>query len=264
MPPFPPGTVWLVGAGPGDPGLVTLQAAWALAQADAIYFDALVNEEVLRLARGDCERVFVGKRAGCPSPKQAEITALLINAARAGKRVVRLKGGDPYVFGRGAEEAQGLVAAGTAFRASPGVTAGIGGLAAAGIPVTHRDVNQSVTFLTAHDASGGLSARLDWKALSAGAPVLVVYMGFRLMRTIAERLLEAGRPESEPVAVVANATTARQQVARTTLGRLRVGADVAGIQPPAILVIGGVVALAPVLGLAAAAQRERALADVEA
>ncbi|WP_245479568.1 uroporphyrinogen-III C-methyltransferase [Hansschlegelia zhihuaiae] len=256
MPPFPPGAVWLVGAGPGDPGLVTLQAAHALAQADAIYFDALVNEEVLRLARGDCERVFVGKRAGCPSPKQSEITALLVTAARAGKRVVRLKGGDPYVFGRGAEEAQGLVASGTPFRVSPGVTAGIGGLAAAGIPVTHRDVNQSVTLLTAHDASGGLSQRLDWAALSAGSPVLVVYMGFRLMDVIADRLLDAGRPADEPVAVVANATTPRQQVVRTTLGRLAARLDVDNVAPPAIIVVGGVVALAPVLGLAAAAAPE--------
>lgn len=263
MPPFLPGTVWLVGAGPGDPGLVTLQAAWALAQADAIYFDALVNEEVLRLARGDCEKLFVGKRAGCPSPKQAEITALLVAAARAGKRVVRLKGGDPYVFGRGAEEAQGLIAAGTPFRASPGITAGIGGLAAAGIPVTHRDLNQSVTFLTAHDASGGLSSRLDWRALSDGAPVLVVYMGFRLMGVIAEKLLEAGRPAGEPVAVVANATTARQQVVRTTLAGLADGTELEGVEPPAIIVIGAVVELAPVLGLAASVQRE-ALADVEA
>ncbi|QZO02541.1 uroporphyrinogen-III C-methyltransferase [Chenggangzhangella methanolivorans] len=260
MPPFLPGTVWLVGAGPGDPGLVTLQAAWALAQADAVYFDALVNEEVLRLARDDCERVFVGKRAGCPSPKQSEITALLISSARAGKRVVRLKGGDPYVFGRGAEEAQGLVAAGTRFRASPGVTAGVGGLAAAGIPVTHRDVNQSVTFLTAHDAKGALSERLDWTALSAGAPVLVVYMGFRLMRVIARKLLEAGRPEAEPVAVVANATTPRQQVVLTTLARLAAGEDVAGVEPPAIVVVGGVVALAPVLGMAAA-HADAAIAD---
>lgn len=265
MPPFSPGTVWLVGAGPGDPGLVTLQAAWALAQADAIYFDALVNEEVLRLARGDCEKLFVGKRAGCPSPKQAEITGLLVSAARAGKRVVRLKGGDPYVFGRGAEEAQGLVAAGTPFRVSPGITAGIGGLAAAGIPVTHRDVNQSVTFLTAHDSSGGLSSRLDWRALSAGAPVLVVYMGFRLMRVIAERLIEAGRPDTEPVAVVANATTSRQKVVRTTLAGLAAGAELEDVEPPAIIVVGAVAELAPVLGPAAAIQREeRLLSGAEA
>lgn len=252
MPLFAPGTVWLVGAGPGDPGLITIQAAWALGQADAVFYDALVSEASLGLTRPECERVFVGKRAGCPSPKQSEITALLIEAARAGKRVVRLKGGDPYVFGRGAEEAQGLVAAGCPFRVSPGVTAGIGGLAAAGIPVTHRDVNQSVTFLTAHDASGGLSSRLDWRALSAGAPVLVVYMGFRLMAVIARKLLDAGRPENEPAAIVANATTQRQQVVRTTLGRLAAGLDVAGVEPPAIVVVGGVVALAPVLGLAAA------------
>ncbi|MGA0531436.1 uroporphyrinogen-III C-methyltransferase [Hansschlegelia sp. KR7-227] len=252
MPPFPAGMVWLVGAGPGDPGLVTLQAAWALSQADAVFFDALVNADVLRLARGDVELNFVGKRAGCPSPKQAEITARLVAAARTGRRVVRLKGGDPYVFGRGAEEAQGLVAAGTPFRVSPGVTAGIGGLAAAGIPVTHRDVNQAVTFITAHDASGGLSARLDWGALAAGSPVLVVYMGFRLIREIAGKLIAAGRSEDEPAAVVAQATTPRQQVVRTTLGRLAAGADVAGVEPPALIVVGGVVALAPVLGMAAA------------
>lgn len=260
MPPFPPGSVWLVGAGPGDPGLVTLQAAWALSEADAVFFDALVNAEVLRLTRGDCEQIFVGKRAGCPSPRQSEITALLVGAARRGKRVVRLKGGDPYVFGRGAEEAQGLVAAGVPFRVSPGVTAGIGGLAAAGIPVTHRDINQAVTFLTAHDASGGLSEKLDWAALSAGSPVLVVYMGFRLMRVIAQKLIAAGRPASEPTAVVANATTDRQQVARTTLGRLAEGLDVDRVAPPALIVVGKVVALAPVLAAAGACESEPARA----
>lgn len=261
MPPFPPGSVWLVGAGPGDPGLVTLQAAWALSEADAVFFDALVNAEVLRLTRGDCDQVFVGKRAGRPSLKQAEITAMLVAAARRGKRVVRLKGGDPYVFGRGAEEAQGLVAAGVPFRISPGVTAGIGGLAAAGIPVTHRDINQSVTFLTAHDASGGLSEKLDWTALSAASPVLVVYMGFRLKRVIAERLIGAGRAPDEPVAVVANATTERQQVVRTTLARLAAGLDIDAVTPPALIVVGKVVALAPVLGLAAAREDEPAGAE---
>ncbi|TBN54582.1 uroporphyrinogen-III C-methyltransferase [Hansschlegelia quercus] len=247
MPPFPAGCVWLVGAGPGDLGLLTLQAAWALAQAEVVFFDALVNEEVLRLAKGGCEFVFVGKRAGCPSPKQSEITARLIAAAQEGKRVVRLKGGDPYVFGRGAEEAQGLVAAGTPFRVASGVTAGIGGLAAAGIPVTHRDVNQAVTFITAHDASGKLSERLDWAALSAGSPVLVVYMGFRLMREIAARLLAAGRPEDEPCAVVSHASTPRQKVFVTTLGALVEGGGTDGAESPAILVFGRVVALAPVL-----------------
>ncbi|GBD47459.1 uroporphyrin-III C-methyltransferase [Methylopila sp. Yamaguchi] len=249
LPVFAPGSVWLVGAGPGDPGLLTLQAAWGLSQADVVFFDALVNDAVLNFAAPAAELAFVGKRAGCPSPKQSEINARLIDAARAGKRVLRLKGGDPYVFGRGAEEAQGLVAAGVPFRVAPGVTAGVGGLAAAGIPVTHRDVNQSVTFLTAHDASGGLSARLDWAALSAGSPVLVVYMGFRLMRVIAEKLMEAGRPASEPAAIVAQATTPRQKVVRTTLGRLAAGEDAGGLEPPVLVVVGGVVALAPVLGV---------------
>jgi len=247
MPPFPRGCVWLVGAGPGDLGLLTLQAAWALAEADIIFFDALVNEEVLRLTRAGAELSFVGKRAGRPSPKQSEITALLVSAARAGKRVVRLKGGDPYVFGRGAEEAQALVAAGIPFRAASGVTAGVGGLAAAGIPVTHRDINQAVTFITAHDAAGGLSERLDWAALAAGSPVLVVYMGFRLMREIAKRLLGAGRSSEEAAAIVCHATTARQKVIRTTLGRLAAGADAEGAEAPALIVVGEVVALAPVL-----------------
>lgn len=249
LPAFAAGSVWLVGAGPGDPGLLTLQAAWGLSQADVVFFDALVNDAVLTFAPPGAELAFVGKRAGCPSPKQSEINARLIEAARAGKRVLRLKGGDPYVFGRGAEEAQGLVAAGVPFRVAPGVTAGVGGLAAAGIPVTHRDVNQSVTFLTAHDASGGLSARLDWAALSAGSPVLVVYMGFRLMRVIAQKLLDAGRPDSEPAAIVCQATTPRQKVVRTTLGRLAAGEDATGLEPPVLVVVGGVVALAPVLGV---------------
>jgi uroporphyrin-III C-methyltransferase len=250
MPAFAAGEVWLVGGGPGDPSLLTLQAAWALSQADVVFFDALVNDGVLAFAPPGAERAFVGKRAGCPSPKQAEITAKLIDAARAGKRVVRLKGGDPYVFGRGAEEAQGLVAAGVTFRVASGVTAGVGGLAAAGIPVTHRDINQSVTFLTAHDASGGLSARLDWAALAAGSPVLVIYMGFRLMRTIAAKLMANGRSLDEPVAVVSRATSPRQKVARTTLSRLGAGLDVEGMEAPVLIVVGGVVALAPVLGLA--------------
>lgn len=250
LPVFAPGSVWLTGAGPGDPGLLTLQAAWGLAQADVVFFDALVNEDVLAFARPGAELAFVGKRAGCPSPKQSEINARLIEAARAGRRVLRLKGGDPYVFGRGAEEAQGLVAAGVPFRVAPGVTAGVGGLAAAGIPVTHRDVNQSVTFLTAHDASGSLSARLDWGALSAGSPVLVVYMGFRLMHVIADKLIEAGRPRSEPAAIVAQATTPRQKTVHTTLGALKDRADLGTIEPPVLLVIGGVVALAPVLAMA--------------
>ncbi len=251
MPAFAAGSVWLVGAGPGHPGLVTLQSAWALAQADIVFFDALVNEEVLRLARGEAELVFVGKRAGLPSLKQAEITARLVEAARAGMRVVRLKGGDPYVFGRGAEEAQGLAAAGVPFRVAPGVTAGIGGLAAAGIPVTHRDVNQAVTFVTAHDASGGLSERLDWAALAAGSPVIVFYMGHRLMAEIARRLIAGGRRGDEPAAVVSRATTPRQKVATLTLARLAQGEGAAEAEAPALIVVGGVVALASVLAAAA-------------
>ncbi len=151
---FLPGTVWLVGAGPGDPGLLTLHAARAIAEADVIVYDALVNDSILSMARSDVELRFAGKRGGKPSPKQRDISLTLVEYARAGKKVLRLKGGDPFVFGRGGEEALTLVEHGIAFRIVPGISAGIGGLAYAGIPVTHRDINHNVTFLTGHDASG--------------------------------------------------------------------------------------------------------------
>ncbi len=167
VPAFVPGSVWLTGAGPGDPSLLTLQALAALEQADVIFHDALVSDAVLDLAPPETPRVFVGKRGGRPSPKQAEITARLIEAARAGKRVVRLKGGDPMLFGRGAEEAIELAAAGVPFRIVPGISAAIGGLTAAGIPVTHRDFNQALTLVTAHDAGGGCPENLDWERFPA-------------------------------------------------------------------------------------------------
>ena len=151
---FLPGTVWLVGAGPGDPGLLTLHAARAIAEADVIVYDALVNDSILSMARKDVELRFAGKRGGKPSPKQRDISLTLVEYARAGKKVLRLKGGDPFVFGRGGEEALTLVEHGIVFRIVPGISAGIGGLAYAGIPVTHRDINHNVTFLTGHDASG--------------------------------------------------------------------------------------------------------------
>ncbi len=236
---FAPGSVWLVGAGPGDPGLLTLLALHALRTADAVVYDALVDERVLALARPEARREFAGKRGGRPSARQPDISARLVALAHDGQRVLRLKGGDPMMFGRGGEEAAALLAAGVPFRIVPGVTAGIGGLAYAGIPATHRAVNSAVAFVTGHASDGDLPGDLDWPALARGAPVLVLYMALNHLGRIAERLIAAGRPSDEPVAVVARATTPQQQVVETTLARC--AADAAGLEPPAIVVVGRVV-----------------------
>ena len=246
MPAFERGWVWLAGAGPGDPGLLTLQALHGLRQADIVYYDALVDGAVLSFARTP-DRVFVGKRAGQPSPKQEEITRRLVESARAGLRVLRLKGGDPFVFGRGAEEAVGLAQAGIAFRVVPGVTSGIGGLAYAGLAVTHREINHAVTFVTAHDASGALPDRLDWTAIVRASPVVVIYMGFRLIPEIAAKLIAAGRAPDAPAAVVSKATSAEQRTVVSTLERLAADVAASGLQPPALIVVGEVVALRPML-----------------
>ncbi len=242
LPSFSPGWVWLVGAGPGDPGLLTLLAAHALAQADVVVYDALVDPRILELARPGAALHFAGKRGGKPSPKQPDISQRLVRHARAGLRVLRLKGGDPFVFGRGGEEALALVEAGIPFRIVPGVTAGIGGLGYAGIPVTHRDTNHAVTFITGHGVTGDIPDGMDWPALAHGAPVLVLYMALKHIARIAAQLIAAGRPAGDAVAIVSHATTERQTTVETTLGALRAGAP-EGIDPPAIVVIGPVVAL---------------------
>lgn len=242
LPEFEAGWVWLTGAGPGDPGLLTLAAVNALAQADVVVYDALVDERVLRFARPGAELEFAGKRGGAASPKQSEITARLIALARKGFRVLRLKGGDPFVFGRGAEEALALTGEGVPVKIIPGVSAGIGGLAAAGIPLTHRDVNQAVTFVTGHDVHGDMPASLDWAALAKSSPVIVVYMGLKHRREIARALLGAGRSPKEACAIVSEAATPRQTVLELTLAEL--AGDLA-VEPrgPAMLVIGEVVRL---------------------
>ena len=237
LPRFPAGEVWLVGAGPGDAGLLTLHAVNALEQADVVVHDALVSADVLGFARDGAELVFLGKRGGKPSPKQPEITKRLIDYARAGKRVLRLKGGDPLVFGRGAEEALDLVAANVPFRVIPGITAGIGGLAYAGVPVTSRDVNASVIFLTGHDKHGLLPDTVDWAA-TAKAGMIVMYMAMRNMDKIAAKLIAAGRPSGDPVTVVSNATLPDMQVIDTTLERAAQDIAASGIAAPAIVSIG--------------------------
>jgi uroporphyrin-III C-methyltransferase len=239
LPQIAPGWVWLVGAGPGDPGLITALGLSALAEADVVLHDALVDPSLLALARG--EKIYAGKRAGVRSCKQDEISDLLVRLAKEGKRVLRLKGGDPFVFGRGGEEAQALARAGVPFRIVPGITAGIGGLAYAGIPVTHRDTNHAVTFITGHGIDGKLT-RLDWTAVSRGAPTLVLYMARKFAGEIAQDLMEAGRAPQEPAAIVANATRPDQQVIVTTLARL--GAAAGDAPALAIIVIGENVRLA--------------------
>jgi uroporphyrin-III C-methyltransferase len=243
FPRFEPGWVWLVGAGPGDPGLLTRLAAHALAEADVVVYDALVSDAVLALARPEAELEYAGKRGGRPSRKQPDISERLVTLARAGRRVLRLKGGDPFIFGRGGEEALALAAAGVPFRVVPGITAGVAGPAYAGIPTTHRDTNAAVTFLTGHGAGGEVPDGLDWPALARGAPVLIVYMGLKHLPEIAARLIAAGRDPANPVAIIASATLPEQRVVETTLARAAEDAAAAGLEPPTIVVVGEVVRL---------------------
>jgi|TARA_B100001059_G_scaffold49377_1_gene42452 uroporphyrin-III C-methyltransferase len=241
------GWVWLCGAGPGDPGLLTLHALNGLKQADVIVYDALVQSEILDWANPKAKLIFAGKRGGKPSPKQRDISFQLIELARNGNKVLRLKGGDPFVFGRGGEEAQTLIQNEIPIRIIPGISAGIGGLAYAGIPVTHRDINQSVTFVTGHDQNGETPQTLNWSAISQGSQVLVIYMGMKHAKKIASELIKAGRSPQEPVAVVTNATTMTQNVLETTLLNLNDDIVSSKVKPPAIICVGKAVLMRQVL-----------------
>src|SRR5919112_3430776 len=198
----PVGTVHLVGAGPGDPGLMTRRALELITAADAILYDRLIPAGALDGARPDADLRYVGKRPGAPTLTQEEINALLIELARAGRATVRLKGGDPFVFGRGGEEAQALAGVGVPFEVVPGVTSGVAAPAYAGVPVTHRDDASAVALVTGHEDPVKPESALDWPALAAFPGTLVLYMGIKNLPRIATRLVEGGRPESEPVAVV--------------------------------------------------------------
>ncbi|MCF3935937.1 uroporphyrinogen-III C-methyltransferase [Acuticoccus sp. M5D2P5] len=241
FPRFEPGTVWLVGAGPGAPGLLTLMAYHGLAHADVVVHDSLVSNTILGFARAGAELIHAGKRGGKPSADQTDITKTLVAKAKSGARVLRLKGGDPFMFGRGGEECQALAAEGVGFRIVPGVSAGIGGLAYAGLPATHRDINQSVTFLTGHDLTGALPNAIDWPTVARASPVLVMYMAAKHLPAIAVRLIEAGRAPDEPVAVIANATLPEQIFVRFTL---REAAMQRSLPTPAIIVVGAAVDMA--------------------
>ena len=256
LPRLEAGWVWLAGAGPGDPGLAALHTLVAIADADIIFMDALVNPALLAFARPDAEIVDSGKRGGKPSPTQDTISRRLVLAARRGKKVLRLKGGDPFVFGRGGEEALALVRAGIPFRVVPGVTAGIGGLAYAGIPVTHREINQAVTFVTGSGADGK-APDLNWDAIANGSPTIVLYMARRHAGEIVTKLIAAGRDPNEPAAIVSSASLDQQSMTVTTLARL--GQHAAEAQTPAILVIGENVRLAEGLDWLGAARAGKVL-----
>ncbi|MGH7104729.1 MAG: uroporphyrinogen-III C-methyltransferase [Acetobacteraceae bacterium] len=259
-PVFTPGSVSLAGAGPGDPGLLTLHAAHALATADVVLHDALIPPAILELA-ATSHLEPVGKRAGRAGASQLRINQRLITLAQQGLRVLRLKGGDPLIFGRGAEEALALLAAGIPFRIIPGVSAGIGGAAAAGIPLTHRGMARTVTFATGHDCHGRPPG--DLAPLSRGAEVLVFYMALRQAGPIAAALIAAGRPPDEPVAFLADATTPDQRVITATLGTAGAAAATLPRSSPTLIVVGPVVAFhdlfAPLLAPMTIAARQAAL-----
>jgi uroporphyrinogen III methyltransferase/synthase len=242
-----PGTVYLVGAGPGDPGLLTLRGAECLSRADVVVYDYLANPALLDRARADAERVYVGKQGGAPSMSQDEINRILVERGQAGRSVCRLKGGDPFVFGRGGEEALALHAAGVPFEIVPGVTSAVGAPAYAGIPLTHRDFVSTVTFVTGHEDPTKPGSSIDWAGLARGG-TLVFFMGVKTLPDIAARLVAHGRPPETPVAVIRWGTTPEQETVVGTLGDIVERTRARGITPPALTVVGEVVRLRERIG----------------
>lgn len=245
------GSVALVGAGPGDPGLLTLRALRLLETADVILHDRLVSDEVLQLANRDAERISVGKEPGDHRTMQERINALLVEHARAGKRVVRLKGGDPFVFGRGGEELEVLRAHGIDYEVVPGITAALACAAYAGVPLTHRDHAQSLRLVTAH-CKASLDT-LDWPALAQERQTLAVYMGASMLDTLQARLIAHGRDAATPFALVENGSRSDQRVVTGTLSQLAARAQLHDVRAPALLIVGEVAAFADTLHWFAAA-----------
>jgi len=243
-----PGVVYLVGAGPGDPGLMTVRGAELVASADVILYDRLIPQAALSGAREDAELVYVGKRPGAPEIPQSEIETTMVERARAGRSVVRLKGGDPFVFGRGGEEAETLAAAGVPFEVVPGVTAGVAAPAYAGIPVTHREDASAVAFVAGHEDPSKDGSSIDWDALARFRGTLVLYMSVKRLPDVAARLIAGGRSADEPAAAVERGTTPAQRTVSATLADLPDAVAAAGIAPPAVMLIGPVAARRETIG----------------
>jgi uroporphyrin-III C-methyltransferase len=239
-----PGTVYLVGAGPGDPELITLKAHRVLAEADAVVYDHLVDAALLELTPPGCERIFAGKKGGQACRPQGEIDGMLVRLALEGKTVVRLKGGDPFIFGRGGEEASALAAAGIPFEVVPGVTAALAAAAYAGIPLTHREHSSAVVFLTGHEDPAKPDATVRWEDYARLRATLCVYMGVRNLPVIVRRLEAGGMAASTPAAIVESATTEAHRRILGTLGSIAGLAARENVRAPAMLVIGEVAAFA--------------------
>ncbi|MCK8782328.1 uroporphyrinogen-III C-methyltransferase [Rhizobium sp. NTR19] len=238
-PAFEPGHVWLAGAGPGHPRYLTLEVADALSKTDSIVYDALVSPEVLALATGSAELHFAGKRGGKPSETQDNITSTLIRLARSGKKVLRLKGGDPFIFGRGGEEAEALVQAGIPCRILPGMTSAIAALASARIPATMRGISRSITFTTGHAA--GSEDHLDWHALARLGEPIVVYMGLKMIGEISRLLMEGGMAAQTPVAVLMAVSTPDERILLAKLETVEAEVRRQDFAAPALIVIGDIV-----------------------
>lgn len=239
--------IYLVGAGPGDPDLLTVKALRLIQQADTVLYDRLVSAEILQLIPEHAARIYVGKATCHHALSQSEINTLLVEQARSRKTIIRLKGGDPYIFGRGGEEALALVRAGIDFDIVPGITAGQACAAYAGIPLTHRGLATGVHFITGHRRNND-ELIIDTRTLSDAEQTLVIYMGLANLGLIVERLLQAGRSPDTPAAIIEHGTTAQQRCLVTTIGQLEAMAGSESVQSPALLVIGDVVSLAAELG----------------
>jgi uroporphyrinogen III methyltransferase/synthase len=237
------GTVYLVGAGPGDPDLITVKAVECLKQADVVIYDFLAAPKLLKYAREEAEVIYVGKKGGDHTLPQDKINDLIVEKANQGLMVVRLKGGDPFVFGRGAEEAEELAKAGIPFEIVPGVTSAVAAPAYAGIPLTHRRYNTSVAFITGHEDPNKEESTIDWPKLATGVGTLVFFMGVKNLPNIAENLIAAGRDPKTPVALVRWGTTPQQVTLTGTLETIVAEAQTAGLKPPALIIVGGVVEL---------------------
>ena len=244
---FTKGSVWIVGAGPGDPGLLSLLAYKSIKKADVIFYDALLNEEILSLAKPNSQLIYVGKRGNKKSINQLEINKLLINEAKKNKRVLRLKGGDPFIFGRGGEEALSLKLNKIPYKIVPGATAGIAGLAYAGMPATHSDFNSSVTFISAYGAGGEKPETIDWTIFSKTSQLIVIYMGLERINWVCSELVKRGRDRNENIAIISNATKQNQKILISTLSNCLEDFYKNAVESPALLVIGKNVLLSPIL-----------------